>query len=377
MPSFRTSRLRFRETLSFGSSRRRTIGSGRGALRSGEGIEEDKGPLRARPVSAGHDRSDGKEIMTNRNAARLVLTAGCISLLLFSGTAGATGAATGADDTAEAISEGDSFRDCAECPEMVAVPAGSFRMGSPESDPHRTFFEVPPHTVTVGEPFAIGKYEVTVGEFGRFASETGRPGSCRTKEDGQWEERSHRGWHDPGFGQDESHPVVCVSWEDAQAYVRWLSRKTGKTYRLPSESEWEYAARAGSTTVRFWGDGWDDQCLFANGTDGTGPTIIPGPFCDDGFARTSPVGSFAANGFGLHDAIGNAWEWTQDCHNWGYAGAPDDGSAWESGDCAARVIRGGAWSNDPVNLRSASRTGNRPDLRAVIIGFRVARTLAQ
>ncbi len=312
-----------------------------------------------------------------RFAAWFALVAGSLCLAPLPGTAGATGAASaGAGDSEAALPEGESFRDCAECPQMVVVPAGTYSMGSPESDPDRFVDEVPVHAVTFREPFAVGKHEVTVAEYGRFASETGRPGSCNTKEDGEWEERSYRGWHDPGFGQDESHPVVCVSWEDAQAYVRWLSRRTGKSYRLPSESEWEYAARGGSSTVRFWGDGWDDQCLFANGADEANASFTQGPICDDGFERTAPVGTFAANGFGLHDALGNAWEWTQDCHNLKYEGAPSDGSAWESGDCTVRVMRGGGYTNDPKDLRSAGRVGNRPDLRAPIVGFRVARTIS-
>ena len=243
---------------------------------------------------------------------------------------------------------GTTFQDCPECPEMVVVPAGSFMMGSPESEEER-----PVHRVTIGYPFAVGVYEVTVGEWGACVS----GGGCL------W----FFGIADEGWG----HPVTQISaWEFTQDYVRWLSRETGKEYRLLSESEWEYAARAGTTTRYWWGDevGW-------NRANCRG--------CGIGWhvGQTAPVGSFSPNPFGLYDVHGNVWEWVEDCWNESYHGAPADGSAWEeeeswidtrSGRCH-RVLRGGSWGNVPRNLRSASRT--RGYLNPARVGFRVARTL--
>ena len=276
---------------------------------------------------------------------------------------------------------GDSFRDCAECPEMVVLPAGSYRMGSPSYEQRRGEDEGPVREVTIAAPFAIGRHEVTVAEFGRFVDETGYSAgsSCRTYESGEWESRAGRGWRNPGFGQSGRHPVACVNWNDAQAYAAWLSRETGEQYRLPSESEWEYAARAGTATARYWGEGESGQCRHANGADASAKESYSGwtvASCRDGHVHTAPAGSFAANGWGLHDMLGNVWEWTEDCWNGSYAGAPSDGSAWKYGDCAKRVLRGGSWFNVPSGLRAANRFRNTTGLRSIYYGFRVARTLA-
>ena len=276
---------------------------------------------------------------------------------------------------------GKRFRDCPECPELVVVPDGSFMMGSPSSEESRDDDEGPVHRVTFERPFAVGVKEVTRGEYGRFVSETGRSmgDSCWTYEGGEWEERSGHHWKSPGFSQTDEHPVVCVNWNDAQAYVRWLSRKTGEAYRLLSESEWEYVARAGTVTARYWGGGRGrGQCEYANGADreakrhNSGWTTVD---CDDGYYRTSPVGSFAPNEYKLHDVLGNVWEWVEDCSNDSYSGAPTDGSAWESGNCDERVVRGGSWYVEPWNLRSADRFGVTSGFRSDFVGFRVARTL--
>ena len=272
---------------------------------------------------------------------------------------------------------GDRFRDCPECPEMVVVPAGSFRMGSPSWEPGRQDREGPVHEVTFHRPFALGVHEVTVAEFGRFVDETGhRTGSsCRVVRSGEWEDRTGLGWRDPGFGQGGGHPVVCASWNDARAYVKWLSLRTGEAYRLPSESEWEYAARAGTETARYWGEGESGQCRYENGADAS-TAVSWGVRCDDGHPRTAPVGSFDANGWGLHDMLGNVWEATGDCWNGGYAGAPADGRVWESGDCSHRVFRGGAWADRPSKLRAARRVKVWAGYRSIHRGFRVARALA-
>ena len=236
--------------------------------------------------------------------------------------------------------------------------------------------------MTFAVPFAIGRHEVTVAEFGRFVDETGYSAgsSCWTYEGGEYKDRAGRGWRNPGFGQSGRHPVACVNWDDAQAYVGWLLRETGEEYRLPSESEWEYAARAGTATVRYWGEGDSGQCRHAtNGTDASAKERYSGftvASCRDRHVHTVPVSSFAANGWGLHDMLGNVTEWTEDCWNSSYAGAPSDGSAWEYGDCNVRVLRGGSWVSEPSDRRAAYRDGNSTGLRIGSNGFRVARTLA-
>ena len=271
---------------------------------------------------------------------------------------------------------GAVFRDCADCPEMVVVPAGSYMMGSPVSEAGRFDDEGPVHQVTISQPFAVGVYEVTRGEFGRFVGATGYSigDRCWTFENGKVKERSGRGWRNPGYRQGERDPAVCVSSEDAQAYVRWLSEETGKRYRLLSEAEWEYVARGGTSTARYWGESEAEQCRYANGADAS-TSFEWAVSCHDGYARTAPVGSYEANGYGLYDVLGNVWEWTQDCWNARYEGAPSDGRAWESGECRVRVLRGGSWVSDPGVLRSADRGRFTAGYRIVNFGFRLARTL--
>ena len=279
---------------------------------------------------------------------------------------------------------GSRFRDCEECLELVVVASGSYRMGSPSGEEGRDDDEGPVHRVEIGERLAVGVYEVTVGQWRRFARETGYSAGdrCRVyeEEQGEWKWRwgSGRNWERPGFVQDEGHPVVCVSWEDAQAYARWLSRKTGKGYRLPSESEWEYVARGGTRSARYWGEGERGQCRYANGADEAGKRQYNwtwGASCDDGYVHTSPVGSFEANGYGLRDVLGNVWEWVGDCWNESYEGAPADGSAWTRGNCGARVLRGGSWVDVPMGLRSACRDWGTSGDRISDVGFRIVRTL--
>ena len=281
---------------------------------------------------------------------------------------------------------GRAFRDCAECPEMVVVPAGSFMMGSVSEA--GDFHEGPQHRVTIARPFAVGKFEVTRGEFAALIRESGRPvgDRCHVLEGGRWEERAGRSFRDPAFAQDDRHPAVCVNWEDATAFAGWLSKKTGKTYRLLSEAEWEYAARAGNSTRYHFGDKEQDLCAYGNVADQTAGQKYEDwtktANCRDGHINTAPVGSFQPNAFGLYDMHGNVWEWVQDCWNSGYGGAPEYGSAWTAGatlDCGRRVLRGGSWSNEPRDLRSAKRASNRvrntTDDRVDNVGFRVGRTL--
>ncbi len=232
---------------------------------------------------------------------------------------------------------GQSFRDCSTCPEMVVLPKGTFKMGS------RSGYsgEKPVHDVRIGERLAVGKYEVTADQFRACMN----GGGCRNAEP-------------CGRGRE---PVACVSWNDAWSYALWLFRETGKRYRLPSEAEWEYAARAGTRTKYHFGNSitpYDANYGELNG-------------------GTMPVGSYPENAFGLHDMHGNVGEWVEDCWNDGYSGAPSDGSAWQSGNCSFRVLRGGSWFHSPGALRSANRGWDVPGLRnyGSGIGFRVARTL--
>jgi formylglycine-generating enzyme required for sulfatase activity len=285
---------------------------------------------------------------------------------------------------------GTVFRDGEDCPEMVVIPAGEFTMGSPESEEGRSADEGPQHKVRIARPFALGRYELTVAEFSRFVAATGykteaerNPGEGIAAWDDQkneWAWSQGKSWRDPGFVQGDNHPVVGVSWNDAIAHIKWLSEKTRKAYRLASEAEWEYAARAGTTTARFWGEDPNQASRYANVADRQLKAKFPNwPWpvhdCDDGFAESAPVGSFEPNAFGLHDMIGNVWEWVQDCWNDSYKGAPADGRAWESGDCGRRVLRGGSWGGRPEDARAADRGRGGPGDRSLILGFRVARTL--
>ena len=266
---------------------------------------------------------------------------------------------------------GTVFRDCDQCPEMVVVPAGRFWMGDRSGDGYSEEKQV--HEVTIADPLAVGVYEVTRGEFGRFVEATGYStgNACYTFESGESKKRSGRHWRDPGFTQTDRHPVVCVNWDDAQAYIRWLSRETGKSYRLLSEAEWEYVARAGTRRKYWWGN--EPDHAHANyGKDECCEGKVAGK---DRWEYTSPVGSFEANAFGLFDTAGNVLEWVEDCWNDNYNGAPGDGSAWTSGDCSERVVRGGSWGSSPRYLRSASRVRFVTGVRNLSYGFRVARTL--
>ena len=276
---------------------------------------------------------------------------------------------------------GEVFKDCPACPQMVVVSAGAFLMGSPASEVGRAENEGPRYWVRVPTPLAVGVYEVTVAEYSRFVGATGHEGGsgCFVWTGKSYKLERGRTWRDPGFRQTERDPVVCVSWEDVQAYTAWLSRETGKGYRLLSEAEWEYVARAGNTTARYWGEPAAGQCQYANGADSS-TELSWRIACNDGYARTAPVGSYQANRFGLYDVLGNVGEWVQDCWNNSYQGAPSDGRAWESGRCSSRrVQRGGSWINPPRNLRSASRAmGFTDDNRSGYYrsnGFRIARSL--
>jgi formylglycine-generating enzyme required for sulfatase activity len=261
-------------------------------------------------------------------------------------------------DFAKRYRPGENFKDCDTCPEMVAVPPGTFLMGSPPDEKGRSDGEGPPRRVTIAGAMAVGKYEVTFAEWDACRADGGCNGHLP----------DDRGW---GRGR---RPVIGVSWADAAAYAKWLRRKTGKSYRLPSEAEWEYAARAGTSTPQFWGRHRDGACMFANVHDLAGKRLSSfpeGPYrCDDGHARTAPVGRFSVNRFGLHDMMGNVWEWVLDCWRPDRAGdAPTDDR------CRRRVLRGGSWRSAPDTIRSAARHSGAIDSRDEAVGFRVIRAL--
>ena len=250
---------------------------------------------------------------------------------------------------------GVRLRDCETCPELVVVPSGSFMMGSPESEWGRFHNEGPQRRVTITEPFAVGVYEVTFGEWDACVKASG----CNGYQP-----------HGEGWGRG-GRPVINVSWEDARAYVNWLSRRTGNRYRLLSESEWEYVARAGTmepfhtgATISADQANYDSSYTYGSGQKGRYR------------GRTVQVGTFSPNAFGLHEVHGNVWEWTQDCWNEDYTGAPTDSRPWETGECEQRVLRGGSWGDVPWLLRSADRGKNEPGIRDPRIGFRIARTLS-
>jgi formylglycine-generating enzyme required for sulfatase activity len=246
-------------------------------------------------------------------------------------------AASGVDSQAHAVHAGDTFRNCPDCPEMVAIQPGSFLMGAPPTIHQRD--EGPVHQVHIRYAFSVSKYPITRREWKQFVKEIG-----------------HKDGSDCLEGQQDNHPVVCVSWQDAQNYAAWLSRKSGQHYRLLTEAEYEFVNRAGSQTTYFWGDSENELPQYANMN----------------MKGTTPVGSFKPNAFGLYDTTGNVYSWTQDCYHQNYDRAPTDGSAWDlGGDCSARIIRGGSWHTSPYALTSAYRYRfSRGDQH---VGFRLAR----
>ena len=258
---------------------------------------------------------------------------------------------------------GEVFRDCDVCPEMVVVPAGSFIMGSPETEEGRRENEGPQRRVTIGYAFAVGVYEVTFAEWDACVL----AGSCGGYEPGDF-----------GYGRGR-RPVLNVSWDDAWQYLDWLTEQTGEDYRLLGEAEWEYVARAGTRTARYWGESEQDQCRYANGYDSSSHAELEWGFmnpvgCRDRQAQTAPVGTYRPNAFGVYDVLGNAEEWVEDCENHSYEGAPTDGRPWYSGDCARRMVRGGSYRDDAEDIRSAQRD-SRPLAHQAFKGFRVARSV--
>jgi formylglycine-generating enzyme required for sulfatase activity len=275
------------------------------------------------------------------NFILLLITVGCAGLTVAKWAPDAIPGALAQQQEPSSLLPGELFRDCADCPEMVVVPSGDFEMGSSD-----TRYEKPMHRVVIAKPFAIGRREVTFAEWDACLA----AGGCKMRPD------------DQGWGRG-NRPVINVSWDDAKLFVQWLSQRSGKPYRLPSEAEWEYAARAGAATAFWWGR-----------ERGEGRAN-----CSDCSARpagqSSPVGSFRPNAFGLYDTAGNAAEWVEDCWNESYQGAPRDGSAWLNGQCGLRVLRGGSFSGKADLARSAARFRYDRDVRYYANGFRVVRDL--
>ena len=264
---------------------------------------------------------------------------------------------------------GNTFRDCPACPEIMVVPAGEFVMGSTLAETGHTD-EKPQHTVRIAHAFGVGKFEVTFEQWDACT----KAGRCLAA-------------NDDGFGRGR-YPVINVSWVDAKAYTEWLSEATGRAYRLLSEAEFEYAARAGTQTTWFWGeapDSWGsrDACNYANTHDEAGKEAHPMYVwshhkCNDGYGENGPTGSYKANAFGLHDMIGNVREWNEDCLHLGYEDAPVDGSVRpHQGACEKRVARGGTWVDGPSTSRSAYRYSEPEDFRNYQVGFRVACALKE
>ncbi|EDN69562.1 Protein of unknown function DUF323 [Beggiatoa sp. PS] len=270
----------------------------------------------------------------------------------------------------ETFAPGDVFRDHLTegslGPKMVWIPAGRFRMGDIQGIGSDN--EKPVHFVSV-KRFAMGKNGVTVGEFRQFVKATGyqteaeQENGCYIWEGNDWKKHKHANWRNPYFSQNDDHPVVCISWNDAMVYVNWLSQQTGKNYRLPSEAEWEYAARAGTETQYWWGNHWDK-------------TKANCSVKEDGFKYTAPVNAFKSNAFGLDDMLGNVWEWMADPWHENYQNAPTDSRVWNFGPKKNkyRVLRGGAWPYAPNFCRTANRDWGNQTYRFYTFGFRVART---
>jgi formylglycine-generating enzyme required for sulfatase activity len=303
---------------------------------------------------------------------------------------------------AQDLKPGAKFRDCRDvCPYLTVIPAGKALLGSTAEETMREHVEgekwinrdKPQYTVTIAKPFAIGTYEITVAQWRAFVRATGHKdgASCwiynvaNAEQKYKFEEVVGVTWHDlklPGIAQRKSDPISCVSYDDVQAYLAWISQRTGKAYRLPSEGEWEYAARAGSTTSRFWGDDRDRACIYGNLGDMTAAKRFAWRddpqyhfSCTDGYAAHAPVGSFKPNAFGLYDTQGNVYEWVADCFAETNEGAPTDGSARVLQDCSQRSLRGGGFGYYPHYERTAFRIGTKPDYHSFLLGFRVLREL--
>jgi len=258
------------------------------------------------------------------------------------------------------------------CPEMVPAPAGTFLIGSPDSERGRLAVEGPRQSVTIKEPFAVGRYAITVDQFAAFTADSGHAvgTTCRQWSGTDWHDR-HGSFRSPGFVQTGNHPAVCVSWEDAMAYVGWLSSRSGKRFRLLTEAEWEYAARACTMTPFWWGEAITPNQANGNFSSKADPNSNGALWRQ----RTVPVDRFEPNPWGIYQVHGNVWEWVEDCWSDSHAEASIDGSARKGPSTCKRVLRGGSWLNRPQGLRSARRHAAERGLRRSDIGFRVAESV--
>jgi formylglycine-generating enzyme required for sulfatase activity len=277
--------------------------------------------------------------------------------------------------------QGEVFRDCPTCPLMKALPPGQFAQGAAAGQADASPLELPQHRVNIAYPLGMGVYEITVGEFKEFADATQHKSAGCQMYNGTWHGSSELNWNNAGYTQTATHPVACVSWRDAREFAAWLSKKTGQQYRLPTDSEWEYAARAGSVAPRPWKEHIDSACTSANVADQSAAQQYPGwkvhP-CSDGYVYTAPVGSFQPNAFGLYDMLGNVFEWVLDCWHPDYKGAPADGSAWrDNGDCSQRGMRGGSWFTAPSLVSASARNRFDETYRSNSVGFRLVREIPE
>ncbi len=271
---------------------------------------------------------------------------------------------------------GKSFTEPVADMEFVGIPEGCFLMGSPSSEKDRRSNEGPQHEVCV-DGFSMGKYEVTLRSWRKFIKETGystdaekntEEKGCFSQKNGTWGYQDGRYWDEVGFPQSDRQPVVCISHNDVEEFIHWLNRESGRTYRLPTEAEWEYAARAGSTTSRFWGEDETSACQYGNVADISNNSLFS---CNDGYKWTSPVGHFKANAFGLYDMLGNVWEWTNDWYGNDYYGKSPRTNPTGPKSSVNMVNRGGGWVCGPAFVRSALRVWIRPWARSAGVGFRL------
>lgn len=278
---------------------------------------------------------------------------------------------------------GTAFRDCADCPQVVVIVPRPNGLESVQRDNLFWNPEQAQEALELPAKFAIGRYEVTRAEFARFVKDSGYAApanvGCYGWNGARYETNAFADWRKPGFAQTDNDPVVCVSWDDASAYTEWLAKKSGKPYRLPTEAEWEYAARAGNAAGRPWGDSGVDACRYANVADASTRQGVSGTEgswkyhdCDDRHAQTAPVGSYPPNAFGLHDMLGNAWEWTATCWNPEPLAAPSAGKRMAE-PCEQRVLRGGGWVDSPAYVRYDFRFLLDQGDRDFYSGFRVLR----
>ena len=311
---------------------------------------------------------------------RILLSAGLVVML-----------ANGAFAADAPMKAGAVFKDCPTCPDLVVIPPGSIVQGSEGRDtiePER--YEGPPHKVTIGYSFAVGRTEITTGQFREFAKATGYVANdvCNIWDGLKATATPKTGWMNPGYGRPpaDNEPGACLSWDDAQAYIKWINQKTGKKFRLLSESEWEYVARAGKNAGKYtWGDNPDDACKTANVADLESkkipPPMTPRPFapanCNDGYSYISPAGALQPNAFGVYDMIGSVWEWVEDCYTMPYAtNTPTDGKPYLGPlGCDRRGSKGGSWGST-IDRQNPTFRGRDPStLTSQVFGFRVARDL--